>query len=94
MSKNERDTLFEVEELTQTMEQIKDKQKALARHIADLEMEISTWGAHNSQSNPGAVMELRAMKRDLAAAYKEFHATIAAAARTRKPGEEATGAGK
>ena len=90
MNKIESNPLFEVEELTQTMEQIKDKQKALARHIANLEMEISMWGAHNSQSNPGAVMELRAMKRNLAAAYKEFHATV----RTRKPGEEATGAGK
>ena len=55
-------------------EQDNEKQKALARHIATLELEISTWGAHNSQSNPGAVMELRDMKRDLAAAYKEFHA--------------------
>ena len=85
--------MFEIEQLTQTMEEIKEKQKVLAMHIASLEMEISTWGAHNSQSNPGAVMELRGMKRVLAAAYKEFHATIVAAARARKPGEEAT-AGK
>jgi hypothetical protein len=75
-------------------EQDNEKQKALARHIANLEMEISTWGAHNSQSNPGAVMELRDMKRDLAAAYKEFHATIVAAVRTRKPGETAAMVGK
>ena len=30
-----------------------------------LEREIEDWRSHNSQSNPGAVMELRAMKKEL-----------------------------
>jgi hypothetical protein len=46
-------------------------------------MEIASWGATNSQSNPGAVMELRSMKKELAAAYKEFHALIVLAASLR-----------
>ena len=67
---------------------ITEIQKGLARRIASLELEIKTWGAHNSQSNPGAVMELGSMKKELAAAYKEFHASIVLAAATRKPGED------
>ena len=39
--------------------------KALARRILDLEHEIVAWRTTNSQSNPGAVMELRAMKKEL-----------------------------
>lgn len=66
---------------------IAEIQKTLARRIASLELEIKAWGAHNSQSNPGAVMELRSMKKELAAAYKEFHASILVAAATRKPGD-------
>ena len=38
----------------------------LARRIFELEREIEEWRFHNSQSNPGAVMELRSMKRELA----------------------------
>jgi hypothetical protein len=63
-------------------------QKTLARRISSLELDIKAWGAHNSQSNPGAVMELRAMKKELAAAYKEFHASILVAAAMRKPGDD------
>jgi hypothetical protein len=33
--------------------------------IRALEREIASWGATNSQSNPGAVMELRSMRREL-----------------------------
>ncbi len=74
------------------MEDIPARQKEIARRIADLEMEIRTWGSHNSQSNPGAVMELRATRKELAAAYKEFHALIVLAAsmrsvEQRKPGD-------
>lgn len=38
--------------------------KALAQRIRDLEFAIQDWRTHNSQSNPGAVMELRAMKKE------------------------------
>jgi len=38
----------------------------LVRRIFELEREIEEWRYHNSQSNPGAVMELRSMKRELA----------------------------
>ena len=75
------------------MEDQKVIQKALARRIADLEMEIAAWRTCNSQSNPGAMMELRTMKKDLEKAYKAFHASIVLAAstrateETRKPGE-------
>jgi len=41
--------------------------KVLLLQIAELERSIQRWGARNSQSNPGAVMELRAMKKELAA---------------------------
>jgi hypothetical protein len=70
-------------------------QKALAKRIATLEMDIAAWRSCNSQSNPGAMMELRSMKKDLEAAYKAFHASIVLAASTRpvadtrKPGEQA-----
>ena len=40
--------------------------KELVRRIFELEREIEEWRFHNSQSNPGAVMELRSMKRELA----------------------------
>ena len=33
--------------------------------IRELQVEIASWGASNSQSNPGAVMELRSMRREL-----------------------------
>ena len=44
----------------------KAKQKmALINYISRLEFDIAAWRSKNSQSNPGAYMELRAMKRDL-----------------------------
>ena len=47
----------------------------LLRFIKDLEEEIASWGSRNSQSNPGAVMELRDNKKKLAqlqATYKKL----------------------
>jgi hypothetical protein len=38
-----------------------------------LEREIEEWRYHNSQSNPGAVMELRAMKKELEGLKKELY---------------------
>ena len=35
--------------------------------IRDLEAEIAEWRTKNSQSNPGAMMDLRDMKKQLAA---------------------------
>jgi hypothetical protein len=50
----------------------------LTRRLRTIEMEIGDWGSRNSQSNPGAVMELREMRkqrdvlsRALAAAQQE-----------------------
>jgi hypothetical protein len=40
--------------------------------IRALEREIEEWRSHNSQSNPGAVMELRAMKKELEGLKKEL----------------------
>ena len=40
--------------------------------IRALEREIDDWRSHNSQSNPGAVMELRAMKKELEGLKKEL----------------------
>ena len=40
--------------------------------IRALEREIEDWRSHNSQSNPGAVMELRAMKKEVEALKKEL----------------------
>jgi hypothetical protein len=37
----------------------------IKRLIEKLETQIADWPKHNSQSNPGAVMELREMKADL-----------------------------
>jgi hypothetical protein len=37
-----------------------------------LEREIEEWRFHNSQSNPGAVMELRGMRKELEALKKEL----------------------
>jgi hypothetical protein len=53
----------------------KKKQKdALLKIIMQLEIEIATWGSRNSQSNPGAVMELRSMKKDLLQAQSALKA--------------------
>ena len=40
--------------------------------MVDLEREIEEWRSHNSQSNPGAVMELRSMKKELEGLKKEL----------------------
>jgi hypothetical protein len=39
----------------------------LTQRLRSLETEISYWGTTNSQSNPGAVMELRDMRKQRAA---------------------------
>ncbi len=36
-----------------------------AQQIKELSEKIENWGKYNSQSNPGAVMELRFMKQEL-----------------------------
>lgn len=35
----------------------------LTRSLRAVELEIADWGTRNSQSNPGAVMELRDMRK-------------------------------
>jgi hypothetical protein len=40
--------------------------------IRALEREIDDWRSHNSQSNPGAVMELRSMRKELEGLKKEL----------------------
>jgi hypothetical protein len=52
-------------------EKQKEKNPRLDRMYA-LEREIQDWRSHNSQSNPGAVMELRSMKRELEMLKKEL----------------------
>ena len=50
-----------------------DKNTAvLTAKMLDLEYKITNWGVTNSQSNPGAVMELRAMKKELEKIKKEL----------------------
>ena len=44
----------------------------LTEKMRDLEYKIINWGASNSQSNPGAVMELRAMKKELEKIKKDI----------------------
>jgi hypothetical protein len=56
------------------------KQKAVVQEKKDprlermhlLEREIEEWRYHNSQSNPGAVMELRSMRKELEGLKKEL----------------------
>ena len=43
----------------------KDNVKQLLSKISDLHSEINSWGVSNSQSNPGAVMHLRWMKKEV-----------------------------
>lgn len=43
----------------------KEKINQILSKIADLEFEVSKWGYTNSQSNPGAVMKLRWMKKEV-----------------------------
>jgi hypothetical protein len=46
--------------------------KLLIEKMSHLEYKIATWGATNSQSNPGAVMDLRWMKKELEKVKKEL----------------------
>jgi hypothetical protein len=39
--------------------------KKLFDRMIQLEFDIATWGSKNSQSNPGAMMDLRDMRRKL-----------------------------
>jgi hypothetical protein len=50
--------------------------KLLARKILDLEHKIVSWSVTNSQSNPGAVMELRAWKKLLETARADYKALV------------------
>jgi len=50
----------------------KEEAKKLIEQMSYLEYKIAIWGASNSQSNPGAVMDLRSMKRDLANIKKQL----------------------
>lgn len=53
-------------------EPVPTKQKdPRADRIRVLEREIEEWRSHNSQSNPGAVMELRSMRKELEALKKQ-----------------------
>jgi len=53
---------------TEKIEPVPAKQKdPRLDRICALEREIEEWRYHNSQSNPGAVMELRAMRKELEA---------------------------
>jgi hypothetical protein len=49
---------------------------ALTGEVARLELEISAWRSKNSQSNPGAMMELRAMRKDLEKAKATLSALL------------------
>jgi hypothetical protein len=46
--------------------------KTLFSRMVELEMKIELWPLFNSQSNPGAVMDLRDMKRELEKIKKEL----------------------
>jgi hypothetical protein len=43
----------------------KESVKQLLSKISDLQIEIDSWGVSNRQSNPGAVMHLRWMKKEV-----------------------------
>ena len=53
-------------------EEKKTEKDPRSDRIRALEREIEDWRSHNSQSNPGAVMELRSMKKELEALKKEL----------------------
>jgi hypothetical protein len=44
----------------------------LLDRMNDLQYKINTWGATNSQSNPGAVMDLRWMKKEVIKIEKQL----------------------
>ena len=49
---------------------------ALIKYIFHLELEIAHWKSKNSQSNPGAMMELRDLKKDLERTQATLRALI------------------
>jgi hypothetical protein len=49
-------------EMVKVDEELKKK---LFDRMIDLEFKIAIWGSSNSQSNPGAMMDLRDMRRKL-----------------------------
>ena len=51
---------------------VPEKKDPRIERIRVLEREIEEWRFHNSQSNPGAVMELRSMKKELEVLKKEL----------------------
>jgi hypothetical protein len=67
------------------------KRQILARQIADLERDIAEWRFRNSQSNPGAVMELRSWRKELAAAQAAYDALPAG---QRKQGDASAAEGR
>lgn len=69
------------------MDSLTAERLRLMRRILDLQGEICQWGSHNSQSNPGAVMELRALRKDLLAAQTAYEKFVTASNHL-KPGEQ------
>jgi hypothetical protein len=51
---------------------VPEKKDPRLERMYALEREIEEWRYHNSQSNPGAVMELRSMRKELEALKKEL----------------------
>ena len=51
---------------------VPEKKDPRLERMYALEQEIEEWRYHNSQSNPGAVMELRSMRKELEALKKEL----------------------
>jgi len=51
---------------------VPEKKDPRLERMYALEREIEEWRYHNSQSNPGAVMELRSMKKELEVLKKEL----------------------
>jgi hypothetical protein len=62
----------------------------LMKRILDIQGKICDWSTSNSQSSPGAMMELRQWRKDLLAAIRVYDNAIT---HRRNPGEESGGAG-
>jgi len=58
------------------------------RVIRALEREIGDWRSKNSQSNPGAVMELRDMRKQLAAHQATYEKLLVAKLKEEKAGSK------
>ncbi len=58
------------------MDKVNTEKQNLARKILDLEHKIVSWSVSNSQSNPGAVMELRNWKKALETARADYKALV------------------